>query len=104
MNFVALVNADNIYCCVLVKGTNAAGKRCFAYFGVFLKDMGEIKRRVDLRKPFNPTSHQCTVLARGEGEPDDELQEFMRRKFSFSNEEAILELSGRGPKRWASQT
>jgi hypothetical protein len=28
----------------------------------------------------------------------------MRRKFSFSNEEVVLELSGRGPKRRTSQT
>jgi hypothetical protein len=104
MNHLALINAENIYCCVLVKGTNAAGERCFAYFGTFVRDLREIKRRIDLGKPFNPANHSCIVLARGRGEPDEHLQNFMRHKFSFSNDEVILELSGRDPKRRTSPT
>ncbi len=104
MNFLARLNERNIYCCVLTKGVNPAGNRCFAYFGVYVRELNEIMRRIDLGKPFNPTNHSCIVLARGEGEPDEELQDFMRRKFSFSNEEVVLELSGRGPKRRTSQT
>jgi hypothetical protein len=87
------VNDSNVYCCVLARGTNPMGRRAYAYFGVFLRDLRNVMRTVGSGKPFNPKDFNTIVLARGEGEPDPEIKEFMQRKFSFSDSQVILEVS-----------
>ncbi len=87
------MNLKNIYACVLAKGTNPEGNRCYAYFGIFLESMDKMVKDIKAGKPFNPKDYNTIVLARGEGEPDPEIREFMRRKFSFAEDQVILELS-----------
>jgi hypothetical protein len=91
--YLERLHERNIYTCVLVKGINPAGTRCYAYFGVFAGHLRELLRQFELGQPFNPANHPCIVLARGEGEPDPHIQTFMRRKFSHSSTGVILEIS-----------
>jgi hypothetical protein len=93
MSYLEHLQDRNIYCCLLVKGTGATGERRHAYFGVFLAEIPEILRKVERGLPFNPKDHGTIVLARGDGEPDPETCEFMRRKFSFCDDSFTLELS-----------
>jgi hypothetical protein len=86
---------NNIYTCVLVKGVNPAGFDCYAYFGIFYDSLPELRRIALSGKPFNPKDIRAIVLARAMGEPSPEIQEFMRMKFSFSNDEIVLECSGK---------
>lgn len=83
----------NIYCCVLVQGKNPAGEPAFCYFGLFLEDLRELLGKFERSKAFNPKDVGGIVLARGKGEPDPLLREFMQRKFSFCDDKVILELS-----------
>jgi hypothetical protein len=93
MSYLEHLHDRNIYCCLLVKGTGSASERRYAYFGVFLAEIPEILRKVERGLPFNPKDHGTIVLARGDGEPDPEIREFMRRKFSFGESLVALELS-----------
>jgi hypothetical protein len=87
------LNLKNVYCCVLVKGKNSDGVPVYAYFGIFLDMVEEIAEHVKSGRPFNPKDYRAIVLARSTGEPSPEIREFMRRKFSFSEENVILEIT-----------
>ena len=93
MSYLEHLQDRNIYCCLLVKGTGDEGQRRYAYFGVFLADVPEILRKVERGLPFNPKDHGTIVLARGDGEPDSAIRDFIRKKFSFEDDKTILELS-----------
>lgn len=92
-NFTSRFHETNVYCCVLARGIDLAGNRAYAYFGVFLSDLRNLARVVAAGKPFNPKDFNTIVLARGEGEPDPEIKAFMQRKFSFSEDCVVLEIS-----------
>jgi hypothetical protein len=87
------LNLKNIYCCVLVKGHNAEGTPLYCYFGIFLDTVEKMAEDIKGGKAFNPKDYKAIVLARSTGEPSPEIREFMRMKFSFSEDDIILELS-----------
>lgn len=87
------LNLKNIYCCVLVKGTNDEGVPAYCYFGIFLDTVEKMAEDIKAGKPFNPKDYRAIVLARSTGEPSPEIREFMRMKFSFSEEDIVLEVS-----------
>lgn len=82
-----------LYLCVLVKGQLPSGTRGYAYFGVFSDTLLDFFDRYQTNQPFNPNQLKAIVLARSTGEPCVEIREFMRMKFNFHQEIAILELS-----------
>lgn len=87
------MNLKNVYCCVLVKGLNAEGAPVYSYFGIFLDTVDKMAEDIKAGKAFNPKDYKAIVLARSTGEPSPEIREFMRMKFSFSEENIILEVS-----------
>lgn len=87
------LNLKNIYCCVLVKGDNEEGVPVYCYFGIFLDTVEKMADDIKAGKSFNPKDYRAIVLARSTGEPSPEIREFMRMKFSFSEENILLELS-----------
>ena len=87
------LNLKNVYTCVLVKGEHEDGRRFYAYFGLFLDNMEKVIEAAENGTPFNPKDLNAIVLARAEGEPSQEVRDFMRRKFSFSEDEVVLEIS-----------
>jgi hypothetical protein len=87
------LNLKNVYCCVLVKGQNAEGTPLYCYFGIFLDTVEKMADDIKAGKAFNPKDYKAIVLARSTGEPSPEIREFMRMKFSFSEDDIILELS-----------
>lgn len=87
------MHLDNIYCCVLVQGIDAAGQPCYCYFGLFIDRVEQVAETVRAGKPFNPKDVRAIVLARSVGEPSADIRAFMRHKFSFAEDEVILELS-----------
>ncbi len=97
LSIVDRMNLKNIYCCVLVKGTNAEGTPLYAYFGIFLDRVEEMAKVVRAGQPFNPKDFKAIVLARSTGEPSPEIREFMRMKFSYSEEDVVLEVSPKSP-------
>lgn len=82
-----------LYLCVLVQGTLPNGQSGYCYFGVFADKLLQFMNRLQLGAPFNPKQLGAIVLARSIGEPSPEIREFMRMKFSFSEESVILEIS-----------
>lgn len=82
-----------LYLCVLVQGTIPSGERGYCYFGVFADKFLQFMNRLQLGAPFNPKQFGAIVLARSVGEPTPEIREFMRMKFSFSEDSVILEIS-----------
>lgn len=89
------MNLKNVYCCVLVKGHNEEGVPVYCYFGIFLDAVESMRDDIKTGSPFNPKDYKAIVLARSTGEPSPEIREFMRMKFSFSDEEVMFELSKR---------
>ena len=87
------MNLKNVYCCVLVKGHNEQGVPVYCYFGIFLDTVESMKNDIKAGLPFNPKDYKAIVLARSTGEPSPEIRQFMRMKFSFSDEEVMFELS-----------
>lgn len=64
------LNLKNIYCCVLVKGTNDQGAPLYAYFGVFLEKIEEMLRVIQAGRPevdpdFWTTGRPCLDGRRG---------------------------------------
>ncbi|WP_339743722.1 hypothetical protein [uncultured Rubinisphaera sp.] len=92
-SFTEKLHIKNLYTCILAKGPLPNGQIGYCYFGVFLNDFDKIRLHLESRKPFNPKDFNCIVLARGEGEPTDEIRHFMKRKFSFAEDKTILEIS-----------
>lgn len=84
---------SNLYVCVLVQGPNDEGAPCYAYFGLFADRLAELTRIAAAGRPFNPKDIGAIVLARSTGEPSPEIREFMRIKFSFSDDSVVLETS-----------
>jgi hypothetical protein len=82
-----------LYLCVLVKGQLPSGERGYCYFGIFADTLIKFIERHSDDAAFNPKQIKGIVLARSTGEPSPEIREFMRMKFSFSDETTILELS-----------
>jgi len=90
LSAVERMNLKNIYCCVLTKGVNPDGKPVYAYFGIFLDSLEKVLKIAREGKPFNPKDIDGIVLARSVGEPSQEVKDFMRRKFSFSEDNVVL--------------
>ena len=84
---------SNLYVCVLVQGPNDEGTPCYAYFGLFADRLAELTRIAAAGRPFNPQDIGAIVLARSTGEPSPEIREFMRIRFSFSDDSVVLETS-----------
>lgn len=84
---------SNLYTCILVQGTNDAGQPCYAYFGLFADRLVDLINGLTRNPRFNPKDVGGIVLARSTGEPSPEIREFMRMKFSFSENDIVLELS-----------
>ncbi len=82
-----------LYLCVLVKGVLPSGERGYCYFGTFADTFVKFLERHSDCEAFNPHQLNGIVLARSTGEPSPEIREFMRMKFSFSDENSVLELS-----------
>lgn len=82
-----------LYLCVLVRGQLPGGARGYAYFGIFADTLIDFINRHQPHHPFNPNQMKAIVLARTTGAPSPEIREFMRMKFSFDDEVAILEIS-----------
>ena len=82
-----------LYLCVLVQGQLPIGFNGYCYFGVFAETLIDFVDRYQPEQPFNPTQLKAIVLARSTGDPSIEIREFMRMKFSFDREVAILEIS-----------
>ncbi len=89
------LHLQNLYLCVCLQGANLDGEECYAYFGIFLDSLLPMLNAIDAGRAINPKDHQSIVLARGLGQPSQEVQEFMRRKFSFGHpdQDVILEIS-----------
>jgi hypothetical protein len=64
-----------------------------ASFGAFLVQVPDILRKVEGGLPSNPKDHGAIILARGNGEPDSAIRDFMRKKFSCDEADVVLELS-----------
>jgi hypothetical protein len=82
-----------LYLCVLVQGTLQNGQPGYCYFGVFADKLLQFMNRMQMGTPFNPKQFGAIVLARSTGVPSPEIREFMRMKFSFSEDSVILEIS-----------
>lgn len=83
----------SIYLCVLVKGLLPSGDRGYCYFGIFGDTLTQFVQAYCDGHPFNPRDIKAIVLARSTGEPSPEIREFMRNRFSFSDDQGILEVS-----------
>ena len=77
-------------------GHAPGGSRAYCYFGVFADKLIDFIDRYQPNQPFNPNQLKAIVLARSTGFPSIEIREFMRMKFSFDAEVAILEVSRGG--------
>ncbi|MFY7874260.1 MAG: hypothetical protein ACOVQM_02360 [Pirellula sp.] len=82
-----------LYLCVLVTGTLPDGQPGYCYFGVFADKFLQFMNRLQIGTPFNPNQFGAIVLARSSGTPTSMIREFMRVRFSFSEENVILEIS-----------
>ena len=108
-NRIQLGHADqlyvrNLYLCVYLYGRNTDDEPCYAYFGIFLDTFLTMWADIQDGQAVNPKDHQALVLSRGIGLPSPDVQDFMRRKFSFRHapEEVVLEIS-RPESRFSSQ-
>jgi len=93
LTFVDKRNLAGMYLCVLVKGTLPSGQSGYAFFGVFADVLVKFLRTNPAGKPFNPKDLKAMVLARSSGELSPEIAEFMKYKFSFTEDHGILEIS-----------
>jgi hypothetical protein len=85
----------SIYLCVLVKGTLPNGEKGYCYFGLFGDSLVQILKTYRDGQSFNPRDVKAIVLARSTGEPSTEIVAFMRHRFSFAEDQGILEISRR---------
>jgi hypothetical protein len=87
-------NLDKVFCCVLAKGKNEEGKEMYVYFGIHLHNLQRLYEDVKKNGAFNPKDYNAGVLAWAKGGyPTDPIIDFMRDKFSFHDDQVVLELS-----------
>jgi hypothetical protein len=87
------LESQNLYLCVLAQGRNHEGNPCYAYFGIFADQLVKLTNHLAGNSSFNPKDFGAIILARAVGEATPDIREFMRRRFSFHEEEVVLELS-----------
>ena len=87
------LNLDNVFACLEVKGENSDGKEVYVYFGVFLDDLERLISTVENTGSFNPVDFNAAIIARSEGEPSDEIKNFLQEKFGFEDGQVTLEIS-----------
>jgi len=92
-SFAEKQHSTNLYACVLAQGIRDGDIPCYCYFGVFLHDLARICEHLRTGRGFNPKDFNGIVLARSDGEPTQEVRDFVRRKFSFGDDKTILEIS-----------
>lgn len=81
----------NILGCVLVKGYMPDGQEGYVYVAMHLHEFEKALANLTEDGKFNAKDYHATVLARFPGEPSEDVQEFMRRKFGFSDENVIIQ-------------
>ncbi|NDF11427.1 MAG: hypothetical protein EB060_01230 [Proteobacteria bacterium] len=87
------MNMDNLFCCVLAKGKDSSGEAFYIYFGIHMDNLEKLVATVKETGSFNPKDFQAAVLARHSGEPPKEVRDFLRERFSFSDNSVVLELA-----------
>lgn len=87
------MNLDNLFCCVLAKGKDSEGEPFYIYFGIHMDNLQKLMIAVKQTGKFNPKDFQAAVLARHSGEPPKEVRDFLKDRFSFSDNSVVLELA-----------
>lgn len=81
----------NILGCVLVKGYTPEGEEGYVYVAMHLHEFEKALTNLTETGHFNAKDYHATVLARFTGEPSEDVQQFMRRKFGFDNNNVIVQ-------------
>lgn len=87
------LHLGNLYLCLLARGVNPDGQRCYAYFSLFASDVARLFAVASRGQPLNPKDFGAIVLARSTSDPDPAIEDFMRYKFSFQDDSIVLEYS-----------
>jgi hypothetical protein len=85
------IKFKSVLACVLFKGYNPQGEPAYAYVAMHLDEYEKILTKIGETGGFNPKDFNATVLARFPGDPSEEVQKFMRRKFGFSDDQVIVQ-------------
>lgn len=89
---------------ILLQGRNVFGDPIYSYLQLTLRNLYELKARMDSGNNFNPSDHG-TVIAAGKGEPSEELRSEMAVQYQLVDipQRAVKPAQTHQPRFWGDE-